>query len=680
MELNKFKNIMWICLGLCIIMMYSGFAIRVGNESKNKAVICAAEYNEFYKASSKAHLDFDELLSRLKDSKVTALAVKETTLADLSYRGDIFISTVGNFLSSSKGVVPGYPGMTDAFTGDGYANPSSYIIITDKTETAAFLKERLGRRFGREQLEIWEMNGKAYFLLKCEINEKLDVGLGFEEEVLAKIRDKGFDILLRPRNSPGSSFEYLDEYERIINDFNVKYVIFDGNTVAGAPEKLDVVEGMLRKYGVIIGIIEAPSQIRYVEQEGLGQLMAGTGYSINRVYITLDTYLLNIDSEGLFYQWIRGVVDRNIRIIYVNPLRNQKATFKENVENTIFALRQLNDFIPEKGYATGKPLERLSSQIPSALHYMAVSFSLVFASALYLIYLLDRGLKLKYAMFLVVAGLLASVVLNVVIRFDMAKPLALAAAILYPSFSTLLGLRYLKENRGRVKLFKQAAVILGLLLGVNALGMYSIVSTLSDIRYTMNVDLFRGVFVSYVTPMILFMVNFVFVFAGYGRIVKYLIKISKMRVNYLAVALALIGALAFYIYVARSGNTMGVSASSLELKLRELFERTLVARPRFKEFFICYPSLFAMVLLYNRYKAEIIPFLLGIGVAVGSVSMVNSFCHVFTAVSVSAMRTLYGLIIGVVFGAIALLVLKLVIRIGERLHKAIGDIDEIAQD
>jgi hypothetical protein len=70
-----------------------------------------------------------------------------------------------------------------------------------------------------------------------------------------------------------------------------------------------------------------------------------------------------------------------------------------------------------------------------------------------------------------------------------------------------------------------------------------------------------------------------------------------------------------------------------------------------------------MVYLYHKYRRDIILLILGLGVAVGSISMVNSFCHVFTAISISASRTLAGLLVG---GIIGLLVLAL-IRILEKL-------------
>jgi uncharacterized membrane protein len=72
-----------------------------------------------------------------------------------------------------------------------------------------------------------------------------------------------------------------------------------------------------------------------------------------------------------------------------------------------------------------------------------------------------------------------------------------------------------------------------------------------------------------------------------------------------------------------------------------------------------------LVYLYHKYKKEAIVFILGLGVVMGSISMVNSFSHVFTAVTISAQRTMAGLIIGIVMGLLTLLAIWL----GERLYQ-----------
>jgi len=658
---SKLKIILWVCLILSLLLMYSGFVFRFNNERSNKAVVPVIDYDEFLRAADKAHIGMEGVLEELKQAGAVTVGIKEVTLEELLYRGEIYISTLGEFFASMQQNSPELIQSIEEHIGASLLNPSSHIVLARDASTVAFLKERLGRRFEDGQYMTFDIGGRTYFYLNTEIEDNFKTGLGFNEENIREIKRMGFEILLLPRKSSGSGTEYLSEYEKVVKEFDVKYIMFDGDVVPGVPDNLSVVKNIMERNNLTLGIIEEPSQIKYVNQKGIDELITGSDYSINRVYIAPESYLQRLDSEEMFYQWVRGVVDRNIRLIYISPLKNKKLTYAENISSTIESVKNFNSFISSKGYAIDNPLTRLSSRFPSSLHYLAASLSLLLAGMLYLLYLSDFRLKKGIVAVLLAFGIVLSIVLNTVLRMDIAKPLALSAAILYPSFSSLLLLRFLKSGRVQ-SVAGRIFASLGILLGVNAMGMYSIVSLLSDIRYTMNVDIFRGVKMSFIIPLLLFAVNYLFCFIGYGNVKDFLIELMHSKVTYLAAAIFLVGAAGFYIYIGRSGNTMGVSASSLELRIREVFEKLLVARPRLKEFFIGYPALFLMVYLYDRYKKGVIPFIFGLGVIIGGVSMVNSFSHVFTAITVSALRTFYGLIIGAVLGAVLLIVLDLLIK------------------
>jgi hypothetical protein len=225
---------------------------------------------------------------------------------------------------------------------------------------------------------------------------------------------------------------------------------------------------------------------------------------------------------------------------------------------------------------------------------------------------------------------------------------------LYPSFSSLLLLVYLKENRSKPFLV-QLLASLAIILGINAVGMYTVVTSLADIRYIMNVEVFSGVKVAFLTPLLLFIVNYLCCFAGKGGFKNNLQTYMYKQPNYLILFLFMVGALMLYVYVGRSGNTSGIQVSGLEIRLREILENIFLARPRFKELIIGYPSLFMLVYLYRKYGKEYIALILGLGVMMGSISMVNSFCHVFTPVMISINRTLGGLLLGAIIGVIAVI-------------------------
>jgi hypothetical protein len=258
--------------------------------------------------------------------------------------------------------------------------------------------------------------------------------------------------------------------------------------------------------------------------------------------------------------------------------------------------------------------------------------------------------------------------INLLSNIDFSKLYALAAAILYPSLSSLLLLLYLRDHQ-QTGLWTKIPVSLGIILLVNALGMYTIVTSMADIRFIMNIKYFSGVKIAFLTPLLLFVINYYCCFTEDSSNIKNkVMEFLQKQPNYLVLLILMLGAVALYIYVGRSGNTSGIQVSSLEVKTREILENLFLARPRFKEIIIGYPSLLALVYLYHKYKQPALALVLGLAVMMGSISMVNSFCHDFTAVMISVNRTLGGLLVGIIMG----LALLAAIKVGEWLVQQIN--------
>lgn len=257
-----------------------------------------------------------------------------------------------------------------------------------------------------------------------------------------------------------------------------------------------------------------------------------------------------------------------------------------------------------------------------------------------------------------ILGLLACLAVNLLLGMDFTKIYALGAAILYPVFSSLLLLLYLKDNQHH-NFIRQLLSSLAIILSINAIGMYTIVSSLADIRYIMNLNYFSGVKLAFILPLLLFPLNYLSTTLPRKDWLPYLRNWMHKNPSYLVLGFFLLALAAIYIYIGRSGNDSGIQVSSLEIRMREILENIFLARPRLKEFLIGYPSIMAMIYLYRRYKEDLILLGLGFGAMIGSISMVNSFCHDFTAVSISVSRTWAGLLTGLLIGFLLLIVIWL---------------------
>lgn len=660
--------ILWALLALTLIFSFSGIQLRVTNESNNNAVITTIDYTEFAKSANSANMDLDDILLRLKNNGVKHVAVSEISLRDLAYNGDLYISSYGDFSSLTRTLSPLVWAEAQKAIGSIRISPSNLAAVTSDPSVAAFLTERLGSRLLPQELVAFTIEGKSYFIINTQLSPTniepnpadknklvtgaLDARLGFDEKLLNKLKASGFDIVLRPGSGTGSNTQYLSEYERTVSTYGVRYLIFAGNHLGGWPDHLEWVENLVKKHQLIIGIIETSAQLQYIKQNGLDELMQATGYPINRVYSSgNDEFVQNVDER--YYRWVRGVIDRSIRIMYVVPFKDQKMSFSKNMDNSVDTIGKFHATIAAKGYSTDQPLQVLSGKIPGSAHRLMVALSLLLAGTLYLLYLFRPRLKPVWLVSWLVLGTLGCIAINLVLGADFSKLYALTAAILYPSFSSLVLLMYLKKNREKPFLV-QLIISLAIILGINSLGMYTVVTSLADIRYIMNVYIFSGVKLAFILPLMLFFVNYVSCMIGFSDFKNNALKFLQGKPSYLVLLMGMVGLLAIYYYLGRSGNAI-VSVSSFEIRLREILEGLFLARPRFKEILIGYPALFAMVYLYRKYQYDVILLVLGLGVMMGSISMVNSFSHVFTTVMVSASRTMAGLLTGIVVALLGLL-------------------------
>ncbi len=654
----KKHKILWLLLIITLIASAAGVSLRMANEAQNKSVALTIDYREFVQTAAQANLDLDEVLQDLQDSKLNWISVKETSLRDLEFAGLIEVQTFAQVQASIMNENIREWKLVLGQIGSSPISPANLTMVTSDGETIAFLRENLSRRYQEGEIINFSLGDQEYFVINTQIlppvktkDEELpqDVLIGFDTSLMDNLKEKGFKIILSPGNSTGTNLQYIDDYAQIIEDYGIKYLVINGE-VSGYPDNLDRMEALVKKYNLIVGLIEMPVQLGFLEQKGLRELIENTDYPVNRVYSSRnDEYLKQVDER--YYRWVRGVVDRGIRIVHVIPFQNAKLNYSENLEDTIEVIGRFHETIQAKGYQINAPLNLLSAKKPGQLHRLMVGLSLLFAFVLYLAYLIKINRRMIFA--LLGLGGIGLMGLSLGLGADFSKLYALGAAILYPILSSLLLLIYLRDN-GAHSLFRQILTSLAIILGINALGMYTIVTSLADIRFIMNIEYFRGVKLAFLIPLLMFIINYFAVFSGEAGLVNYLDQNLRKKPNYFILILMGMGLLAMYYYIGRSGHTAGVGVSSYELRLREILESIFMARPRFKEILIGYPSLLIMVYLYRKYRAELITLIFGLGVMMGSISMVNSFAHVFTAVTISINRTLAGLISGVIIALLAL--------------------------
>jgi len=121
------------------------------------------------------------------------------------------------------------------------------------------------------------------------------------------------------------------------------------------------------------------------------------------------------------------------------------------------------------------------------------------------------------------------------------------------------------------------------------------------------------------------------------------------RIALIALALFVLGSL----WIARTGNDSGMEISPIELKFRALLERVFVTRPRTKEIFMGHPAIMFAV-WYALRRQRLLALAAVILTTIGQADVLNTFCHIHTPIFYSLLRTIHGVWLGALVGAVAL--------------------------
>ncbi|HEX3011102.1 MAG TPA: DUF5693 family protein, partial [Syntrophomonadaceae bacterium] len=203
MRINT-KSVLWTLLILTLALSFSGIYIRMTNEARNKTVITVADYGEFKKSAYLSHRNLDDVLQKLKNSRVKTVAVNEVTLRDLANDGDVRLSSFAEFSALVQNYFPETWKAAQKAIGNKSIDPVNLTVVTSNPETAKFLQERLSSRFSPDELISFKNNGQSYFIITSELdafntevsqNDKnktvvreLDAQLGFDDNTLKKLK------------------------------------------------------------------------------------------------------------------------------------------------------------------------------------------------------------------------------------------------------------------------------------------------------------------------------------------------------------------------------------------------------------------------------------------------------------------------------------------------------------
>ena len=652
-------------------------------EEDSRTVELAIDYEGLLELAAREGLPAEEVLAEAKAAGITSLAVYETTFKKFNENGK------ANAVKGADILAAYHTGtLTDprwqTLVEDGKIVGTEIYVVSHDPVTYAELKEDLLRRFGAARITVLTVGTDEVIAVKDLYEVFLKRNIGLPSDEMRAVNAAGFDVIARPSNYYDCTPDDVHAVFARMDGIAVSAIVFSGPVTLGVPRALQTTIDEMRARRLSLGLIEGVTQLQFYKQQGMDEIAKGVGYDhVARLYsIPLDE-LKKLKIDAAVERWETTDEERNIRInllrIYEEPAPNMTL-----LETNMKYFADTRAALEAKGFKIGRA-GMFASYEPSRVLRALVIMGVAAAGVLYLslvIPALNRRRK-AVLLFFAVAALISMMPILIGAGSKVRLVAALASANLFPALAIvalldLLRTRRFPKDTPLWRILVAGVVLLGITSALSMIGASYLSGALADTRYLLEFDIFRGIKLTFVLPMILVAAAFLQrfdIFDGQfdasAGVLGQLREImgTPVRVGSLLGGLVLLGALV--VLVLRSGHTSGMPVPGIELKMRAALEQLFYARPRTKEFLIGHPAfLLALYGAARQWKTWII-FGLVLAATIGQGSMVETFAHMRTPVEMSLVRGIGGVFLGGAIGAVLVALVAAWNHLLERVRRAV---------
>ena len=633
-------------------------------EVNSRTVELAIDYEGLLELAQREGLPADEVLAQAKEAGITSLAVYETTFKKFNANGKAAVLSGADILAryhSGMLMDPRWRTLVD----EGKIVGTEVYVVGSDTETYVQLKDDLLRRFGADRVTVDTVGDEEVIAVKAFYEAFLKQNIGMPADEMHAVNAAGFDVLARPSNyhdcTPDDVRAVFDRMEGI----RVSAIVFSGQETLGAPKALQTTIDEMKERRLTLGLIEGITQLQFYRQQGMDEIAKGLGEEhVARLYAIPPDEQKKLKIAEAVERWVTTDEERNIRIdllrIYDTPAPNMSL-----LETNMKYFTDTRKALEAHGFAIGHA-GTFADYAPSRLLRALVIMGVAAAGVLYLSLVIPALNRRRRAVLLafVVLALIGMMPVLLGAGSKIRVLAALASANLFPALAItglldLLGGRRFAKDTPTWRIIVAGWVLLGITSALSLVGAGYLSGSLVDTRYLLEFDIFRGIKLTFVLPMVLVAIAFMQRFdifdgqfdasAGVLGQVREILA-TPVRVGSLLGGLVLIGAL--IVLVLRSGHTSGMPVPGIELKMRAALEQLFYARPRTKEFMIGHPAfLLALCAAVRRWRTWII-FALVLVATIGQGSMVETFAHMRTPIEMSLVRGIGGIFLGGAIGAV----------------------------
>ena len=666
--MKVFKYNRWL-IAFIVLGLIASLAIcfqRHEVEVQNHQVDMAIDYEGLQELADREGLPVQEVLAQAKEAGFTSLAVYETTFKKFNENGKASAVPGSELLANYRSGALTDPVWRD-FVAAGNVKGTEVYVTGEDSQVFREVKEDLLRRLGKERVVSHDLGGREVLAVKAHYETFLKMNLGLPTDEMKAVNAAGFYVIARPSNYEGCTEADVKAVFDRLEGIRVSEVVFAGKQSLGATKSLQATIDEMKARDMTLGLIEAPSQLQFYQQEGMNEIAKGIGYDhVARLYSIPKDEMAKIKMDTAVERWANTDQERNIRIDLLRIIESPSPDMSL-LETNMKYFRATAEILKERGFTLG-PASAFREYYPDRCLRALVMVGAVAAGVLYLSLVfpkLNARPKQQYLLFAAIA-VLAAVPVLMGAGSKLRLLAAFAGANLFPALAVIWQLDRVRSFRNEVrlslpKLMVTAALALFVAGAMSYVGAAYLSGALSDTEYFLEFNIYRGIKLTFVLPLVLVALAFLQRFDIFDgkfddttgmadqlrRILDTPVKV-KTLIGMGCVLLAGI------VFIARSGHNLGMPVSSAELRFRAFLEQLFYARPRSKELLIGHPAFMLAAMAWQRKWPTMVFFLLVIVATIGQGSMVETFAHMRTPVYMSFMRGIGGIVLGAGVGAIAM--------------------------
>ena len=461
------KNKSFLIIALSIVVLATTIFQRMNIEANDKVVDVVLDYVEMNDMAIQSDKEVGWWFRNFKDFGIKYVGLHEETLETMIHDNKEVNVIMGWEVLQNDISVQNHLKDLEKDIKQHEISKYDVLVTTESEEIFSFIQDGLTSRYDDKMFEVISNKDKYTILLRGTVNDMvyqsrsftdvhakgvplkqnpytsklIKVGLGFDSDKITLIKESGLEVMPRPSNySPWTTDKYIEALFEDFESFDMipPVFIFTGDAILGYPDYNYMVAEYMEDNNIKVGLVESSVQRGHMEQTHIDELTRGLEYNAVRIF-SIPEY---IQGRFKFYNYegaeeientlYRAVTERNIRLIYFKPFKENKVSYVTDFDEYEKMFNRFEERISEHDMVIGRSSTLGSNRVRIAKQTL-IGWGVIAAGILLISYLFSMSQKLKDI--LLILGMVMVPAAYFVKPQLMEKMMALAASIVFPSLA-----------------------------------------------------------------------------------------------------------------------------------------------------------------------------------------------------------------------------------------------------